>query len=233
MDHHRHGQRVAEDQRLLLGLQPGQHRPQLARPGRASEHRVDVALVVQQAGQPGADLAHHLFVDGAGPLVDDHQGHVALAVFPGDGPESCLGCHRWVEKLVGLFYDDHQRPRFLACPALGFLLSFHVQVVYAPGQEIAYQHVGRQVGAVLTELQDDVQAAVQVLYDVVGGVPSRVFHQEPEPLEPAEPVVKGGQGVGLHLNFGCQVEYRVPSFQIEKAAHPFLLAELLLEVEGG
>ena len=54
MHYYRHRDGVAENQGLLLGFQPGQDAAQLAAARRSRQHGVNVPVIVQQAGQPGA-----------------------------------------------------------------------------------------------------------------------------------------------------------------------------------
>ena len=134
---------------------------------------------------------------------------------------------------MGFLDDDDQMPGFHATASLRRFLAGHVTVVDAPRQEVARQDIGGQVVAVPAELKDHMLPPLQVLDDAGRGVMAGVLDQETESLETAESVVQRTQRVLLNLDFGGQFEDSVPAVQLEEPAHPFLLAEFLLQVVGG
>ena len=154
---------MAQDQRLLARIERGQHRAQVRTAAHAGEDGVDVALVVQLAGDARADLRQHLGVDAARPLIDHQQRHVELAQLARDRAEGRLSRGVGVQELVGFLDGDHQRPR-----PVGFVLGVPValglldpQLVQPPGDDVGGQDVRQQV-ALATELQHDVLAAFEL-----------------------------------------------------------------------
>ena len=99
------------------------------------------------------------------------------------------------QELMGFFDEDHQRPGFVAMPAVGRLLAPHPGFVDAARQQVADQHVGGGVAPVLPELQHHVLAALQLFDDAAGaGAALPLFCQEPEPLPGQQAAVQRLQG---------------------------------------
>ncbi len=184
---------MAHDERLLAGIEPRQHLPQGARPADAREDRPDVRVVVQQAGDAGADLAHHLRVDPAGPLIDDQQRDVVLAQFAGDRAEDGVPGHGGIEKLVRLLDGDDQRARLLAPFSQRLLLAPDVVGVDAAGDVVGHQQVRLQAIAIAPELQDHVDPPVQVVQDLADGVLRYPLLQEVETAEHPQLALDGPQ----------------------------------------
>ena len=155
---HRHG--VAQDQRLLAGLQSRQYFLQPARAADAHQHRLDVLLFVQQGCDARADLAHHLGIDLAGPLVDDEERHVVFAQLARDRAEDGVAGDGRIEELVRFLDRDHQRRRLGGLVAEGVFLLLHVFLMQAAGQEVGNEYVSIQHVAIAAKLQHDVVLAI-------------------------------------------------------------------------
>ena len=81
---------MAEQQGLLLAVERCQDGAQGSRPGDACQHGVDIALVVEQAGNTCPQLRQHFRVDARRPLIDYQQRDVVLSQLPGNNPEGRL-----------------------------------------------------------------------------------------------------------------------------------------------
>ena len=167
----------------------------------AGQGGLDVLVVVEGAGDPGADLREHLVVDAGRALIDDQQGDVVLAQLAGDGAEDRLVGGARVEELVGLFDGDHQLGRGLALALLVRLDLLGPLAVDAAGDDVGGQHVGEQV-ALLAELQDDVLAVAeggdQLVEAGVAVGDSRL--DERQALDPQEPALEGGERLGMRAD---------------------------------
>ena len=138
-------------------------------------------------------MTHHLRVDATGTLVDNHQGYIVLAKFPGDGAKNGLRSDLRRQEFVGFLDENHQRTRIGALPTVGQLLAPHPFFVYAASQQVADQYVGCFVPAVLPKFQHHMISALQVFHDAAGGVCAGSIVQKLEPLPGAQSPVQGCQ----------------------------------------
>ena len=130
--------------RLLLGAR--RPAPISARSCRKpGQHAVDVLLVVEEAGYLGAHLGHDLFVDAAGPLVDDEQSDIVLAHLPGDRAEDRLLGHLGIEELVRLLDGDHQGLGLGRVVGHRFSVRLLVLRVDTAGEHIGHEHISGDV----------------------------------------------------------------------------------------
>ena len=178
---------MAEHERLLPGLEARQHRLQLARPAGAAQDGVDVAVVVELAGDARADLAQHLVVDAGRALVDHEQRDVVLAHLAGDRAEDGLPGDPRSQETVRLLDRDDQRLGRLAVGGERLLGAATVLLVDAPSDEVRDQQVRRQIVAVAPEFEDDVAAVGEVVEHALDGALAVVPH-EVEPLELPQPL---------------------------------------------
>src|SRR5687768_2326292 len=84
-DHHWHWYRVAKDERLLARVERRQDGTQVRPAAHTGKHRVDVALVVQLAGDARANLRQDLGIDATRTLVHHQEGDVEFAELAGNG----------------------------------------------------------------------------------------------------------------------------------------------------
>ena len=223
---------MAEYQRLLLAVQPGQYVAEL--PGVASAHQygIHVPVVVQRARKPRAQLAHDFGVDAAGSLVHNHQRHVVFAKLAGDGAENGLGRDVGREELVGFLNKDDQRPGFISVAAVGRLLPPHPGFVDAAGQQVADQYVSGGVPTILSKLQHHVVAALQLFDDAAGaGVPLAVVGKEGKPLPGPQPTVQRLQCREIDADFSRQIA-DVRGAEPHEGSQP-VIPEMSGDVPGG
>ena len=131
---------------------------------------------------------------------------------------------------MGFLNDNHQGARLLALIAFGRFFQFHIAVVDAAGEEVAYQDVGGQVAAVAAELQDYMLPPFQMLDDAGGGVMAAAGFQKGKAFQAAEAVVQGGQSRPVHIQLFSQLAHFRPR-KFDKAAQP-IPAKMLLQVIG-
>src|SRR5437762_1577364 len=116
----------------------------MARAAHATEDGLDVAIVVQLAGDSSSDLRENLVINSRRPLVDDKQRHLKLAHLASDGAEDRLAGGLWIQELVSFLDRDHELRRGrLGTSTLAITLSqLTPQAVDSTGDDIRDQHVG-------------------------------------------------------------------------------------------
>ena len=92
---------------------------------------------------------------------------------------------------MGLLNDDDQRARFFPGAAHCGLFGLDVFAVYAAGEEVADQDIGRLIVPVTAKLQHHVLSPFQVLDHLGGGVHPAMLHHEPVASEADHAVVEG------------------------------------------
>ena len=175
---------MAEHQRLLLGFQPGEDGAQLPCAGRAGEHGVHVAVVVEVAGDARADLAEDLRVYAGGPLVDDEEGYAVLPHLTGYRSEDRMAGDAGAEEAVGFLDSDDEGVGLELVLREGLFGLAAVLGVDAAGDEIRDEQVGGEVVAVASELQHDVTLVVEVVEHLPdGALAPRFVDHEVEPSQ--------------------------------------------------
>ncbi len=229
--HHRHGHGVAQHQGLLFGIQLGQHRSQALAPRHPGKDGVDVLVVVEQGGDAGANLGHHLVINAGGALIHHQQGDKVLAHFPGNGAKDGLAGGGGVKEAVGLFDGDHQLPGpvqgvFGLQKAIGLV---HVAGVDAAGNHIGGQHIG-QHGGLGTKLDHHMVAPIQGRQDFSQVVGLAGGAQVLEVRQAGELTLQGhNRRLTAHLSFTKLLDLLVA--EGEQTVNP-ALAKLIAQNDG-
>ena len=184
------------------------------------------------AYQPRPQLAHHFRINSAGTLVNYHQRNIILPQLPGNCAKDGLRCDFRRQKLVRFLNKDDQRTRFGALAAVRRFLAPHPGFVDAPSQQVADQHIGRRVAAVLAELQHHIVSAFQLFNDAAGGAAALpLLGQKAEPRPRRQPPVQRLQRHQIDANLRRQLARRRRA-QIDQRLQPAAPSVMPLQVVG-